>query len=39
MIIVEKAKDYNPEFYSKFPIVSESEKKQLFFQKFFWKKF
>ena len=38
MIIVEKGKDFNPEFYSKFPIVSESEKKTTFLSKVFLKK-
>ena len=35
MIIVEKGKDFNPEFYSKFPMVSESEKINFSFKNFF----
>ena len=39
MIIVEKSKDLNPEFYSKFPMVSEIEKINISFKKIFSKKF
>ena len=37
MIIVEKSKDLNPEFYSKIPMVSEVEKINFSFKKIFQK--
>ena len=39
MNIVEKCKDFNPEIYSNFSMISEIEKNQLFIQNFFPMKF
>ena len=39
MNIVEKCKDFNPEIYSNFSMISETEKNQLFIQNFFPMKF